>query len=395
MHEVLRTVSWALVLVFVRPSFAAPTTRTATAQGCGSSIEIGPAAEAICQGQVETFTGAGIIDVMNDTGGTTTSIVGISPGDATIYMKNGSVLRVHVSTCAPRLVELRGAAERDGINLEEVAFTCDGTTVVATANGVVDARWDAYFRNLEDRGDFIYRSGRPLPSLQLRVEAVLISRAEVTRRGLNWDDPFGLVRDFVSAIRTGIDGVNGARLYGPTATVQVEKNYDVFVARHIVPESPVKVHLGPKTVLSSGDGASTTLESGISVTLDHIKVLSGNHQVRGDLTVTYQTKTGGSTTSKTMSIDESGVDYAAGIRLPLNRVVEVASWSPDHHMRANRTLPLLTHVDPLNAVLGGWEDAHTDLVLHIQMMLQVDRGNTDISRMDELNAQGDRWLKEM
>lgn len=352
--------------LFVAAALAAPR--------CPSTVELGPTEVYTCAGRADVVRGKEAVRVENRGG--ELQIVALAEGTATVVLSDGRQLVVWVSPCFATLASYRDRARE--LAIPGLEAECRDGLVYARPTVPLGSKWTAILRQWEDTGDFVFASGPAPTDLALRVEVAYVRRATVDRWGLGVSDPMRLFETIADHIRSGVTGTSG----GLTGTIGRQTYRQEWYDLREVPLSvgtDLEVRFGEDTQrYSPRAGYATGPASGLALTFTDVVALSGGHQVRGRMSVTWsvpEETSGRATTYRAAS-------QTSDVRLPYDEAVTVATWAPNHPLSVHNVVAGLDRANPIGALLGSGEERRDEaflwVVAHLVRREDMTRPSDDV-----------------
>lgn len=360
------------------------------AEPCPDPLPLGTAEVRICPGRVVIVRGKGIVEVDPAPRGET-HVVGLAPGDATLVFADERTVSVHVSPCQDHLRALEARARQ--ASLQGLTFECRGSTVFVRAERRQSPMATGILRSWEDAEDVVFQPAAPPPDLVLRIEAFHLTRERALRWGLDLSNPLALMGRAARSVKEGFEDLDGG-LVASVGHSDVASNwYDVREVPLSV-GSEVEVWLGEQTRMFSGRGGATQeVRTGLKLKLTDVQVLSAGHSVRGRLEVGYAAPVRSGSSGQVLVDTVRSTDQVSVARLRYQEPTIVATWRPDHPVRANHSLLQAEGLDPLNQLLGSGESI--DHQEELQVMVTLLPRPTKAESSTEIRARGQTWMEEV
>lgn len=358
------------------------------APACPATLDLAVGDSVMCAGRVNAVNPEGIVGGLPHGG--EFALQGLSEGTATVYLHDGSMMTVRVSSCSSRISRYRSIVPEKG----GVHYICDDGYVVISADKALTGTALDNVRRWEDSERTIYLPPGGMPRLSLQVTALHISREMVSQVGLDLSSPVRLFKQMADVFQTGVGALSDDMLYGPGLT-EMGSSWSHVVEQDVYPFEPFSVCAGPETNAGlSGASASAMapISGGLCVTIDNLHFLSEGHQIRGRLKVRDSSSASSSVSKGVFVQTEDVLKSETPLRLSLNHPHIVAASRPSSGTHYNHSLPLLGQVPLIEDILGGTEMRDSESETLIYMLLRVARSpREDQRRIDDAQARGADW----
>ena len=355
---------------------------------CPATLDLAVGDSLMCAGTPSAINPEGIAGALPHGG--EFAVQGLAEGTAVVYLADGSLMTVRVSSCSGRIARYKAVVpERDGVH-----YACDDGYVVISTDRPIHGKTLEAVRAWEDAEKTIFVPPGGMPRLTLQVTALHLSREMVTQVGLDLSSPVRLFKKMADVFTQGLGNLSDSMLYGPGFT-DMGSSWSHVVEQDVFPFEPFSVCAGPETN-ANVSGAQTSqmapIAGGLCVSIDHVHFLSDGHQIRGRLTV-RDSSAESSTVSRGVFVQTQDVlKSETPLRLSLNQSHVVAASTPSGGTHYNHSLPLLGEVPILEDILGSTEQRDSESETLIYMTLRAARSPRDEQRrIEQAIARGQSW----